>query len=177
MDGVVVITRSCSKCSEEKPLDAFGFSKMHKGGRRSECRDCVNARHRERYHSDPDFRKRLLASSKRHADANPEVWKRRYLMRVYNITLEEYNAVLDRQGGVCGICGNAEEIKNPSAKKQSSLAVDHCHETGKIRGLLCFKCNTGIGALGDTVESLEKALDYLKSDILYEQDEVNSWMK
>ncbi len=176
MDAVIVVTRSCSKCGEEKPIEAFGLSKMHKNGRRSECRDCVNARHRQRYNSDPAVRQRILANTRKSSSANPEVWKRRYLMRVYNITLEEYNAVLERQGGVCAICGREEEIKNPAAKKQSSLAVDHCHETGKIRGLLCFKCNTGIGALGDTVESLEKALAYLRSDILYSQDEVNSWM-
>jgi hypothetical protein len=108
----------------------------------------------------------MLDRAKKYTDANPETWKRRYLMRVYNITLEEYNAVLVEQGGVCAICGKSEEIKNPSARDRSSLAVDHCHETGKIRGLLCFKCNTGIGALGDSIQGLERALAYLRgSDV------------
>ena len=166
MDEVTLVTRSCSKCLQEKPIEAFGPSKMHKDGRRRECRSCVNARQRNIYRSNPEIRRKILDNAKKYTDANPEVWKRRYLMRVYNITLEEYNAVLTEQGGVCAICSKPEEIKNPSARERSSLAVDHCHETGKIRGLLCFKCNTGIGALGDSVEGLERALAYLRgSDV------------
>lgn len=176
MDAVAV-TKTCSTCSCEKPVEAFSKSKMHKNGRRPQCKDCFNAHQRDRYQNNHEYRKRVLSNTKRYTDASPEVWKQRYLMRTYNITLDEYNALLEKQGGVCAICGREEEIKNPSARSRSSLAVDHCHETGRVRGLLCFKCNTGIGALGDTVESLRKAIRYLESDILYTQDEVNGWMQ
>jgi hypothetical protein len=66
-----------------------------------------------------------------------------------------YTKMYADQGGVCAVCGKV----NPD---DSSLAVDHCHETGKIRGLLCSKCNSGIGMLGDNIEGLQAALDYLK---------------
>lgn len=71
-----------------------------------------------------------------------------------NFTVEAYDAVLSVQGGVCALC------RRPPAKKL--LAVDHDHRTGRIRGLLCVQCNTGLGKLGDTVEALERALAYLQ---------------
>ena len=78
-------------------------------------------------------------------------------MRKYGITLEQYNAMLAAQGGVCALC------KMPGRfGKYDKLDVDHCHETGRVRGLLCITCNHALGILGDNVEALEKAIKYLK---------------
>ena len=77
-------------------------------------------------------------------------------MKEYGITLDEYNEMFAEQNGCCAVCEKHQiEFKD-------SLSVDHCHETGDVRGLLCFKCNTGIGKLGDNIEGLERALKYLK---------------
>lgn len=76
-------------------------------------------------------------------------WK---LKNKYNITGAEYDAMLARQGGACAICGD---------EKAASLAVDHCHQTGKVRGLLCVNCNRGIGYFLDQPERLTKAAQYL----------------
>jgi len=68
-----------------------------------------------------------------------------------------------KQNGLCLICGNAETSRNPKTGEPRSLAVDHDHETGKIRGLLCTFCNTALGKFHDDVEILKKAIDYLIS--------------
>lgn len=60
------------------------------------------------------------------------------------------------QNGCCAICGDHQ------SNQARSMAVDHCHETGRVRGLLCMKCNTGIGKLGDSPELLRKAIAYLE---------------
>lgn len=72
---------------------------------------------------------------------------------VVEVAYDELNL---SQDGKCAICDKPCTVN-------SVLSVDHCHETGKIRGLLCNKCNTGIGLLGDNIEGVQAALDYLKS--------------
>jgi hypothetical protein len=76
-----------------------------------------------------------------------------YYQKVYGITLAEYNAMLLAQGGVCAICEDAPEKKR--------LAVDHDHETGELRGLLCFGCNIAIGHLKESKDMLERTLAYM----------------
>lgn len=78
-----------------------------------------------------------------------------HYQRTYGIGIEEYNIILVKQGGTCKICDG-----EPGAR---SLHIDHCHDTGKIRGLLCANCNTGIGNLKDDINLLEKAINYLKN--------------
>ena len=81
----------------------------------------------------------------------------RYL-REFNITLDDYNQMFAEQEGKCGCCGKHQVELN------RRLAVDHDHDTMEVRGLLCTDCNVSIGKLGDTVESIENALRYLKND-------------
>ena len=78
-----------------------------------------------------------------------------HLRRTYNISLEEYNQIFAEQNGKCAICGKHQsEIK-------ISLYVDHCHNTGRIRGLLCPSCNFGLGYFQDDIENLKCAILYL----------------
>jgi len=81
--------------------------------------------------------------------------KRSILKHTYGITLEEYDAILKTQKGGCAICKVKEKI----------LCVDHCHKTGKVRGLLCHLCNRSIGMMKDDVRILESAIVYLKSHV------------
>jgi len=74
---------------------------------------------------------------------------------VYGITIEQYGEMLEAQGGVCAICREP----CPSGK---NLAVDHCHETGAVRGLLCARCNSGIGQFLDSPDRLRAAIGYLE---------------
>lgn len=82
--------------------------------------------------------------------------KNYYLKNKYGITVEIYDSLLKSQDNRCAICNrHISEIK-------SNLVIDHNHTTGAVRGLLCSRCNTGIGQLGDSVDLLEKAIQYLK---------------
>lgn len=74
--------------------------------------------------------------------------------RGFSLTIQEYDMLLEKQNGVCAICGNA--------CAHFSLAVDHCHQTGEIRGLLCSQCNRGLGLFRDEPERLRKAAEYLE---------------
>lgn len=77
------------------------------------------------------------------------------MRRQYGISLEEFKGLLRHQGGGCAICGK------PIEAIRRRMNVDHCHETGEVRGILCTGCNTGLGHLGDNIEGLQKALAYL----------------
>lgn len=77
----------------------------------------------------------------------------------YKITQETYDQMLVVQGGVCAICGSAEPKGNKISKH---FQIDHDHNTGRVRGLLCCKCNRGIGLLGDSISNIERVLYYLK---------------
>lgn len=73
-------------------------------------------------------------------------------MYTYGITVERFNELVSLQNSQCAICGISPKLLN----------VDHCHSTGKVRGLLCTKCNHAIGQFGDNLAGLEKAYNYLK---------------
>lgn len=89
-----------------------------------------------------------------HKEKEWERGRRIKLKRDYNLTLEQYNQMFVDQNGVCDICK-----ENPSKGKQ--LCVDHDHNTGKVRGLLCNNCNFGIGFLKDSINNLSEAIKYL----------------
>lgn len=78
----------------------------------------------------------------------------------YGITDKERDALIEAQGGKCKLCGKPGH----NGKREAKLYVDHCHETGAIRGMLCHKCNGGLGALGDNEEGLLKALAYVRGE-------------
>ena len=92
---------------------------------------------------------------------SPEEWatqnKKYYLKSQYGITLEDYNLKLKEQQHKCAIC-NTDEV---DVFKQT-LYIDHCHTTGKIRGLLCHSCNVALGLLKDSQTLLDNAKDYLR---------------
>lgn len=96
---------------------------------------------------------------------NKEKW-RRYrqngvFKRRYGITLEQYEKMVTDQENKCLIC--KKEPDNYGPKQNHVLSVDHCHKTGKIRGLLCHRCNTALGAFHESPEIIIKALEYIKN--------------
>ena len=78
-------------------------------------------------------------------------------LRWTGLTIDEYDKMLENQQGKCAICGGGRE------KQKYSFSVDHCHATGKIRGILCSNCNAGLGFFKDNPQSLTNALTYLIS--------------
>ena len=96
-----------------------------------------------------------LASQKEYYHKNKERYKisidRARLKREYNITPEIFQEMYEEQDGCCKIC-----------KRERRLVIDHCHDTGVVRGLLCHKCNSALGAFGDDVSGLMRAVNYLE---------------
>ena len=95
--------------------------------------------------------------------ANPERIRQVKLAK-YSLTLESWDALYQKQGGVCAICGNPEIDIDSRTKAARRLSVDHNHVTGKVRGLLCNNCNKGIGNLQEDIEILLRAITYIKED-------------
>ena len=80
----------------------------------------------------------------------------------YGITIEDFNKMLIEQDKKCLICGRTAI---EAGKRRKHLSVDHCHKTGKVRGLLCIHCNTGLGAFDDNIDRLELAMVYLNANL------------
>ncbi len=135
----------CRKCLETKDPTLFT--------RKGRCKACVREE------------QRIFLKDHRKKPENKEKFYRymikNHLKRAYGITLEDYNLMLEKQNGKCAICKN--EVTNKFSKgKIHNLSVDHCHKTGKVRGLLCRKCNQGLGSFAENILSLENAIKYLK---------------
>lgn len=79
------------------------------------------------------------------------------MMRRYGLTPEDYNRMLAEQNGTCALCP-----RTPEEERYKRLNIDHCHDSGKVRGLLCTPCNHAIGVLGDTAEHVKRAVAYLE---------------
>lgn len=110
-----------------------------------ECRGSRRARDRERV--------RTNKPKSKNPPYTPERGRRKRLAEKYGLTPEEYEVMKQRQNGRCAICGTESE---------ELLHVDHCHETGKVRGLLCRPCNCGIGHLREDVDVMLSAIAYLR---------------
>jgi hypothetical protein len=120
---------------------------------RERTREERNQYMRDRYHGDPD---RHISAMSAWRKANPEKYRDQYLRNTFGMTLAEYEALLAKQGGVCAICGHPPK---------HLLAVDHDHANGKVRGLLCTPCNTGIGHLKDSPIRMRRAAEYIESSM------------
>ncbi len=89
---------------------------------------------------------------------NPVTARNQFLRSHYGITQSDYLLILESQGGRCAIC----RTDSPETKWHKTFSVDHCHATGKVRGLLCQKCNMAIGYLKDSPEAADSAAAYLR---------------
>ena len=123
--------------------------------RTREQQDRINAARRERYANDAEFREQCKAASK----SRPIRAKRETRLREqYGIGNVEFDAMLEKQGGGCAICGKIHKEKSGGR-----LHVDHCHSSGAVRGLLCGNCNNGLGRFADDEARLERAAEYLRA--------------
>ena len=129
-------TKVCTQCGVDKDVDQYYVQRQKSRSDRlqSECKECKKNRVNVRGER-ADVKAANLSA---------------YRLRVYGINTEEYDAMAEEQGGTCAICN-----------KEEKLVVDHCHDTGRVRGLLCSNCNAGIGLLGDKAEGVRNAVNYL----------------
>lgn len=138
--------KNCLKCGIEKSLEEFP---KHKGctidGHLNQCSVCKN-----KYQSDYGYKNRERRKPYQ------RIHSRKWVLRTkYNLSLDAYFALFERQNGKCAIC--LSDIERMSHHTH----VDHCHITGKVRGILCRHCNRGLGAFQDNEASLRNAINYL----------------
>ena len=139
-------THKCTVCKEEKSLLEFPMRKTHRPGKPvSQCTACRVA-----------YNKAYRAKNKTKV---LEIERKSKLKMTYGITVEQYDALLSKQDGKCAICA----AKKPGGRTKMFF-IDHCHSTGKVRGLLCMRCNTGLGLFLDNPKFLLNAISYLKEN-------------
>ncbi len=148
--GIIrVETKQCQKCKQVLSADQFHRKPGTSDGLQSFCKSCQKEWQRQ-------HRRRKLAE-------NPEWETHQHLMKTYGISYETYQAMEVAQNHKCAICGSEDpKTRKRIGATRSRFCVDHDHKTGKIRALLCAKCNRGIGLLGDDPIRLEAAAKYLR---------------
>lgn len=141
--------KTCTKCQEAKSISEFWADRSKKNGYSARCKTCKTADHAQ-------YRKAGDYDKKRYQKA-PEKERERHLVRKYGVTLVDYDRMFVEQDGACAIC----------RKTQSrAFDVDHCHATGKVRGLLCTNCNRMVGHAHDDADRLRAAAEYLDRPIV-----------
>lgn len=157
--------KTCSKCRQEKELDAFCFDKKARDGRGYKCKlcYCIDARERRRQNPAKEQARSKIwrQNNYERARTREKAWRRTNLRRIweckllreYSLTLAEYDALVCAQLGRCAICNVIPD--------RGDLDLDHCHKTGRVRGLLCQHCNIGLGHFDDRPELVAKASRYL----------------
>lgn len=151
--------RRCRKCDAQKPQteEFFARHNMAPAGLMTVCRSC-------RYPVPTDLAnaEKARAYRRSHRKQCKAIERRAYMRSKYGISEEEYDALFQEQGGVCAICERPELVSTIRSEGPRRLAIDHDHKTGKVRGLLCFRCNTMLGRLLDNVCVLNRAIEYLQ---------------
>lgn len=174
--------RQCAACNESKELTTGYYHSEGVYGRK--CRKCRNKKRREWFLKNEEENRKKLSEWGKKYNARPEVkahkqkanrewrkknpdkchdaYERNYLSKLdsklrneYGIDLEQYRAMLVIQNDSCAICNKT------TVEEGKRLSVDHCHSTGKVRGLLCHQCNVGLGVFRDNKKFLVSAIKYL----------------
>lgn len=141
-------SKTCKGCKSVKPLADYYLDRGNKDGHGSRCKLCAHAKQKAYRKATGYDQKRYRASVARERE--------RHLVRKYGVDLERYAALFLKQGGRCAICGKSQA---------RAFDVDHCHGTGRVRGLLCTSCNRMLGHAGDSVATLRAGVAYLAASV------------
>lgn len=142
----------CIKCQRSYPLTEFYKESRVKAGVTARCKSCNKADSRAYYYS-----KRTEVLKRINDSYCPIKERGKKLKRMYGLSSEEYETMLANQNHSCLICHSTDPHHS-----SGRFVVDHCHTTNKVRGLLCNRCNVGLGNFKDNVASLRSAIDYLE---------------
>lgn len=146
------MTKTCTKCLQTKPVLEFGRHRKAKDGLSWICKSC-NKLHSKKWAS--ENKDKVIAYRRKYRPIAVERRKWQLRLTEYGVTQEMFYDMLTDQNGRCKICCD-EFVKEPH--------VDHCHSTGRVRGLLCSRCNTALGLARDSTEILTRMIAYLSED-------------
>jgi hypothetical protein len=177
-------SKQCPDCGALRPLEEFGRNKARPDGRAYYCKPCFRRRAGEHYRKAREAAGAVVRPREAHPDGMKRCAQCREVkvladfdkarsqsgghncyckpcrrdrdraarfLRVYGLTLEARDELIREQGGTCAICREAPPVH-----------VDHDHVTGRVRGVVCFRCNSGIGQFSDRAELMHRAIDYLE---------------
>jgi hypothetical protein len=135
----------CRTCNESKPVSNYHHirSKLGRMHPRRHCKPCFGNKGK----AWRDGKKRVINGVERSYMT---------IRQKYGITLDDYISMFESQEGVCAICKELEYGK--------LLVVDHDHSSGRVRGLICYRCNNGLGSVKDSIETLVSMIDYLEKN-------------
>ncbi len=137
--------KTCNKCNQTLPHTSFHKKAGAADGYKNQCKDCVRSDHKARYLNNREERLRKQRLS-----------QRLYTAKKFGLTPDCLAKLYEVSNGCCEICGITEEDHG------KYLAIDHCHKTGEVRGLLCMQCNTALGNFNDDLDRIKKAMEYLQ---------------
>ena len=131
-------SKPCGRCGVVKAFDDFFDNKRYKSGKASYCKECHRGYYKQRC---------------------PEKRRLEYVKAHYGLSPEEYYRLKTSANSTCQTCGTPEGDSKPT-----KLVVDHCHETGKVRGMICDRCNRALGLVGDNIQTLSNLITYLNNN-------------
>lgn len=143
-------SKVCSACNTRKDFSLFSDNKTKKGspdGKSYVCKSCDSTRHKKWKQENTDHVLKLQRNND--------------LKNLYGISQEDYSLLLEKQEYKCAICG---ATSNKGGMYNKYFCVDHDHISNKVRGLLCHRCNVGLGCFSDKPELVRNALEYLESN-------------
>lgn len=154
----------CTLCKQNKDIDNFYRNKRNKDGFNIWCKPCASKKQRENNIKVGGWYKRNINKyreyRKRWRSGNKNKIHQYTIKQEYGITIEQYNEMLVMQDGRCAICSEYETSTHKG--KICRLSVDHDHATGRLRQLLCKRCNSVIGMVRDNIQLLNKAISYIE---------------
>lgn len=167
--------KTCSHCGLEKASDSFHSDRRSKDGLTRKCKACTST-YQEQYRA--QNREMVLAKKRAYRKANREAeavrhraWAEKnhksnvsyhrdwHLLRKYNLSAVEWDAMFEAQGRICAICGD------PKSHSRNGWHTDHCHETNQVRGILCHHCNIALGHIRDSPDLALKLYSYLSGKL------------
>lgn len=166
-------------CGKTKSISQFYKHPFNKSGRDTRCKECSKAYNNQWSEANKERKRELVRNCKRrsrqyhaplktypsrqeHTPEQRERWLFNHRTKSYGITVAQYKQMLEEQKGLCAICGEPD----PDGKR---LSIDHDHDTGTVRGLLCNKCNLGLGYFRDSAKRLARAAIYLETASLHKE--------
>jgi hypothetical protein len=172
--NLTVIGKICRGCGDDKPFSEYTKARQNTSGYHAQCKDCTRAVQKKYREANPEkgkeydrrwrentavYREQMkpdyLSAEYRKSTQLARGWTN-FLEKTYRVTPAEFYAMLESQSGGCAICGRKD-----SGAKNRQMHLDHCHKTGKNRGILCHSCNVGLGNFKDDPDKLLAAVAYL----------------
>lgn len=155
--------KKCTKCKLDKDESCYVKDKHTASGLTARCKECRGKDFKKWYRENPELVKELRKKDREYRKdyySSPErklKYRKAYIEKAFNIKYSLYEELQNKQNNVCAICSRPE-----TSSRNKYLTVDHCHVSGKIRGLLCTSCNRALGLFRDNTGILKQAINYLE---------------